>query len=219
MLQQSTIDFLKELDANNERDWFQAHKKDYEAARKDFTATVQQVIDGITAFDKELVGLAAKDCLFRIFRDVRFSANKAPYKTNFGANMSPGGRKSMRPGYYIHIEPGNKSFLAGGVYMPPSNELNKVRQEIDYNTKEFKSIINDKNFKKHWGELQGEQLKTAPKNYSKDHPEIELLRFKSYIMVKNMKDGELTKKDFEDKCIESFKVLYPFDQFLRRALD
>jgi uncharacterized protein (TIGR02453 family) len=179
---------------------------------------VDILIQKTTEFDKSIKGLEAKKCIFRINRDIRFSKDKTPYKSNFGASISPGGKKSFDPGYYIHIEPG-KSFLAGGMWMPPASQLGAIRQEIDYNTKEFKKIISNKDFVKYFGGLDQEgKLQSAPKGYAKDHPSIELLKLKSYIVVHNLKDNEIFSKDLFRNCVSVFKSLYPLDLFLRKAI-
>ena len=172
MLQQSTLDFLKKLKKNNNKEWFDKHKGEYESAKEDITAFVEKMITSIGAFDPSVKELQPKDCLFRIYRDVRFSKDKTPYKTHLGAYISGRGKKSHGPGYYIHIQPGN-TFLAGGLWVPPTPELNAVRQEIDYNLEEFESILKNKEFKKNFKEMeQGEKLKSLPKGYDKEHPAI-----------------------------------------------
>ena len=219
MLQRSTIEFLKKLKKNNNRDWFNQNKDLYNKAKEDFISFVQTLIDQIAAFDKSLKGVEAKNCIFRIYRDVRFSKDKTPYKPNFGASMAQGGRKSMNSGYYIHLEPVS-SFLAGGVYMPPTPQLNAIRQEIDYNIDEFKTIINNKKFKKYFEELSDmHKLKMAPKGYPKDHPEIELLKFKSYIVAHNLEEKEMISEHFLKYCSTVFNTMTPLNKFLDRCLD
>lgn len=218
MIAKDTLNFLSELKENNHKEWFDANRKRYEAVKKDIKENVQELINGIAEFEPAVAAIKPKDCVFRINRDIRFSNDKSPYKTNLGAYISRGGKKSPHAGYYFHIEPGN-CFLAGGMYTPESGVLSAVRQEIDYNTAEFKSIIQSKEFKKLFGEIHGEQLKTAPKGYSKDHPEIELLRYKSYLMVHNISDTEVTKPGFTDKAVSVFKAMQPMNEFLNRVLD
>ncbi|MDX2002923.1 MAG: DUF2461 domain-containing protein [Chitinophagales bacterium] len=217
MLQTSTLDFLKQLSANNHRDWFMANKKAFEAAKKDFESFIQEIINGLGTFDEGVKDLKAKECVFRIYRDVRFSKDKSPYKTNFGAGMSKGGKKMSLAGYYLHLEPGGKSFLAGGIYMPEPTLLNAVRQEIDYNTEEFVKILEDKDFKKHFGKLSDIKLKTAPKQYPKDHPYIELLKHTSFIGECQLKDEVFTCKDAVQKIVTTFKALHPLNTFLNRV--
>lgn len=219
MIQKDTILFLKKLKNNNNKEWFDKNRSIYAEAKKDVELFVEQMIKQITVFDKKIIGLDPKKCMFRINRDVRFSNDKSPYKTNIGASINPGGKKSMIPGYYLHLEP-NNSFIAGGIYMPPAETLAAVRQEIDYNAEEFKKLLTNKEFKKYFSTLDNsDKLKTAPKGYPKDHPEIELLKHKSYIVVHEIKDDQLFKKDFTKHSIQVCKAMYPFLSFLRRSLD
>ena len=140
MIQKPTIDFLKKIKTNNNRVWFEKNKSAFVAAKEDVEKNIDEIIVGIRKFDKRLpADLVAKKCVFRIYRDVRFSTDKRPYKNNLGASINPGGKMAVVPGYYIHIEPG-RSFVGGGMWMPPAPELGKIRQEIDYNQKEFLKI-------------------------------------------------------------------------------
>ncbi|MFZ7122370.1 MAG: DUF2461 domain-containing protein, partial [Bacteroidota bacterium] len=169
-IQPKTFAFLKALKKNNNRDWFNDHKSEYENAKDNVLGFIQELVVAFSTFDSSLRGLEAKDCLFRIYRDTRFSKDKTPYKTNLGASINAGGKKSMGPGYYVHLEPGG-SFIAGGIWMPPADEVKKIRQEIDYNGKDLKKILTKPSFKKAFGGLSREHaLKTAPKGYPKDHP-------------------------------------------------
>ncbi len=157
--------------------------------------------------------------MFRIYRDVRFSKDKRPYKNNLGAHIQPGGKKEIGAGYYIHIEAGG-AFLAGGMWQPMPPELAKVRQEIDYNFAEFKKIISNKTFRKYFGELgEEDKLSTAPKGYPKDHPAIEYLKLKSFVVACELKDKDITSKNFTKKAAEIFKAMQPLNMFLRKALD
>lgn len=215
----TTFKFLKDLKNNNNREWFNDNKKRYEAAKEEFETFIGALITNISKFDAPIGSLEPKKTIFRIYRDVRFSANKDPYKVNFGAHLSNSPSKIHdRAGYYIQIQPGN-SFLAGGAYLPPSAWINKIRQEIDYNTDEFKKILNNATFKKYFGGITGEQLKTAPKGYPKDHPEIELLRYKSFLVSNECGDKEVTSDDFLKHATSVFKAMKPFDDFLNRAAE
>lgn len=218
MIEQATLDFLSDLTENNNRDWFDANRKNYEAAKKNVEAFVGELLEGMIAFEPALAGINAKNCTFRIFRDVRFSKDKTPYKTNMGAYISKGGKSSPMAGYYLHIQPGG-AFIAGGIYAPPADVLKNIRQEIDYNTAEFKDILNDKTFKKLFGELEGEKLKTTPKNYAKDHPEIEFLKHKSFLMVHQVSDKQVTAKDFAKTVTSTFEAMLPLNNFLNRTFD
>ena len=217
MIQQSSLKFLSTLKKNNNRDWFQANKKEYDAAKKDFIDYVQKLIAGISTFDKKVSGLEAKNCVFRINRDVRFSHDKSPDKTNMGANISPGGKKSPAAGYYFHVEPGG-SFIAGGMFQPEPDKLKAVREDIIYDPDDFKKIIGSKEFKKHYSKLWDEgKLKTAPKGFDKEHPDIDLVKYKSYIAVKNLSDKEVLDKNLVKNALEAFKALKPMNDFLNKS--
>jgi uncharacterized protein (TIGR02453 family) len=211
------IEFLKQLNQNNNRDWFNANKKEYQLAKNEFEAFFNRLIPEIRKFDPEIGIITAKECVFRIYRDVRFSKNKDPYKTNMGGFIALGGRKGGNAGYYIHIEPG-QSFLAGGSYMPESERLKKIRQEVMYNVDEFKSLINKPSFKKTWGALEGDQLVRPPKDFPADFPDIDLLKFKSYIVSKPLSEKEVLDSNFESNTAGAFKELHPLVHFLNRAV-
>lgn len=216
---ETTLKFLKQLAKNNQKEWFDANRKTYEACKTEFESVVKSVIEKCSAFDKELSGLEAKKCMFRINRDVRFSKDKSPYKSNMGASINPGGKKEMGAGYYIHIEPG-KSFLAGGCYMPEAPALAKIRQEIDYHTADFKKILSAKDFKTYFKDLsQDDKLKTAPKGYPKDHPDLTLLQHKHFIAEISLKDSEVLDKNFPAYASKVFKAMYPLNLFLRKAME
>jgi uncharacterized protein (TIGR02453 family) len=220
MIQKSTLDFLRKLAKNNNRDWFEKNKQQYLDAKDDVEKTVAKVLAGIRSFDKRIGSdLEAKHYMFRIYRDTRFAKDKRPYKTNIGANINPGGKKEHSSGYYMHIEPG-KAFLAGGMWQPEAPMLAKIRQEIDYNLPEFKKIVNDKTFKKYFGELSTEdKLVTTPKGYDKDHPAIDFLRLKSFIVVADLKDKDIQGKNFTKTATAIFKAMKPLNDFLQRAID
>ncbi len=218
MIKGSILHFLKELSHNNYREWYHANKLIYQEAKKDFEEFVNIVIHEISRFDDQINALSAGDCIFRIFRDTRFSADKTPYKTNFGAFIARGGRKSGYAGYYIHIDPAG-SFLAGGVYMPPSPVLKAIRQEIYHFTDEFKSIIHDKTFIKHFGDLMDEnKLKGFPRGYPKDFKDIDLLKYTSYTVYKNQAEKELQRDRFMEEIKDVFSALKPLNHFLNRAI-
>ena len=221
MLQSSTIKFLKDLKKNNNKPWFDANRKVYETAKADFAAFVQQVIDLHSRKDASIKGLVAKDCLFRINRDVRFSKDKSPYKSNFGASINKAGKKAMSSaGYYFHLEPGG-SFTGGGIYMPGPEELKKVRQEIDYNFAAFKKIISHKNFKAVYGDLDKSaelSLSRVPKGYEPDNPAGDYLKLKSFIAMLKVKDAELGSKDLVKKTVASFAALQPVIEFINEGM-
>lgn len=215
---EATFKFLKQLAKNNSKEWFDINRKTYESCKAEFETVVKSIIDKSSAFDKGLAGLEAKKCLFRINRDIRFSKDKSPYKLNMGASMNPGGKKEMGAGYYLHVEPG-KSFLAGGCYMPPPEVLAAIRQEIDYNAKDFKKILAAKDFKTYFKDLsEEEKLKTAPKGYPKDHPDLSLLQHKHFIVVHNIKDEQIMDKNFPVYAAKVFKAMYPLNTFLRNCM-
>jgi uncharacterized protein (TIGR02453 family) len=220
MLEPQTLKFLTALTKNNNKPWFDAHRAQYEAARIDFQNFIQLVIDALGKSDPSIAGLTARDCLFRINRDIRFSNDKTPYKTNFGASIKPGGRKSGLAGYYFHLEPGS-SFVGGGLWMPDNTALRKVRQEIDYSWDEFSALLNNKGFKKIFGDLYrtGDiSLSTSPKGYEKEHPAIEYLKLKSFIAETPLADPELTLATVHEKTVTAFEKLQPFLQFINRAI-
>ncbi|MCB0655799.1 MAG: DUF2461 domain-containing protein [Saprospiraceae bacterium] len=220
-ISKSTFQFLKDLKDNNNREWFQDNKPRYEAAREDFMTFIDALIARISVFDPSIAHFRAKDCVFRIYRDVRFSKDKSPYKTALGAHVSSAAKKSeihSRAGYYIHLEPG-ASMLAGGAYLPESGWLKAIRQEIDYNRDEFKQILANPDFQHYFGTIEGEKLKTSPQGYPADHPEIELLRMKSFLASNNCPDKLVTSTDFLDHATKAFQALYPFDRFLNRSTE
>ena len=218
MLQPATLTFLKGLKKNNNKPWFDANRKKYEASKADFISFVDDIIAAITKFDPAVSSLKAKDCIFRINRDIRFSKDKSPYKSNMGAYINPGGKKINTPGYYFHCEPG-QSFAAGGLYIPEPGVLAKVRQEIDYSFAEWKKIINDKTFKKHFAKVDGiEVLSRPPKGYTDDNPAIEFLKMKSFIVSRPLTDTQLTDKNLVKEVIKTFEAMKPMIDFLNHAM-
>jgi uncharacterized protein (TIGR02453 family) len=220
-LSKNTLQYLSELMQNNNRDWFLDNKKRFDDARQEFESFIDALILEIAKFDPAIAHHRAKDCIFRIYRDVRFSKDKSPYKTHFGAHVTAAAKRSeihSRAGYYIHIEPG-VSMLAGGAYLPQGPWLKAIRQEIAFNGEEFRKVLNAKDFVKHFGQMEGEKLKKAPKEYDADHPEIELLKHKSFLASNKCPDGQVTSEDFLSYSTEVFRALFPFDQFLNRATD
>lgn len=213
-----TLKFLAKLKKNNDRDWFNANKKEYEAAREEFEGVVGKLIAGIAAFDPSVIGTQPKDCLFRIYRDVRFSKDKSPYKTAFGAYIAPGGRKSMEPGYYLHGEPG-ACFLAGGMHMPQPADLLAVRSAIAAEPKALEKIENAATFKKYFKGIDAhDSLKTAPKGFDPDHPAIRYLRLKGYTVSHEIrKDADVKDAKFPAYAVRVFKAMKPLVDFLREA--
>jgi uncharacterized protein (TIGR02453 family) len=211
------LDFLLALQANNNKPWFQAHRAEYEAARQCFEDYVDDFIQEFRAIE-DFESLAAKDCVFRIYRDVRFAKDKAPYKPNMGASVALGGKRSLRAPYYIHIEPPDQSFLAGGIYMPAPDQLAAIRRAIDRNPAQLKAAISGKPFKKYFGALSGERLKTPPRGYASDHPEIELLKFKQFITSYALTDKDVLSPRLVARTVEVFAALKPLLDFLNDAV-
>ncbi|WP_317899489.1 DUF2461 domain-containing protein [Aurantibacillus circumpalustris] len=213
-----TVSFLKKIKANNNRDWFEKNKNSYLEAKEEHEIFIDKIIKGVAKFDKKISpDMKAKDCVFRIYKDVRFSKDKTPYKNNFGASINPGGKKSLVAGYYLHIEPG-ASFLAGGVYMPEAEMLNAIRQEIDYNPDPFFKILNSISFKKYFKGLDDEgKLKTAPKGFDKEHPHLEILKNKHFLVSYPLSDKQLNEKDIEKTIVAGFRAMNPFLEYLRIA--
>ena len=221
MLEPQTLRFLAQLKKNNNKPWFDEHRPQYEAARIDFQNFITLLIADLQRTDPGIAGLTARDCLFRINRDVRFSHDKSPYKPNMGASIKRGGRKSPFAGYYFHLEPG-KSFVGGGLWMPDAAALKKVRQEIDYNREEFEAIINASAFRKTYKDLyrgSDQSLSGAPKGYEKDHPSIAYIRLKSFIAEMTLPDEALLQATLHKKSVAAFQTLYPFICFINRALE
>ncbi len=215
---QNVLRFLEELKENNNREWFNENKNRYLATKDDFDEIVAFLIKEIAKFDSGVANLHPRECVFRIYRDVRFSKDKSPYKINFGAAFNKGGKKNPVGTYYIHIEPEN-SFIGGGMWMPSGDVLKKVRSEIYYNVEEFKKILNNSKFKSTFGELMDEKLKRPPKGFPADFPDVELLKYKSYVVGKRFGDAEIIQEGFIHEVPSVFKVLHPLNQFLDRALD
>ncbi|HBN45670.1 MAG: TIGR02453 family protein [Candidatus Marinimicrobia bacterium] len=217
MIEKSTLNFLSELKQNNNRTWFNDHKDDYKAALANFTDLVAILLHNIAGFDKRLVGVLPKECLFRIYRDVRFSKDKSPYKTWFSASMNGGGKNTLFPGYYIHLEPGN-TYLGGGIWHPPKDILDNIREYIIAHHPELEKIVLGKTFKKHFGEMGGEQLKTAPKGYPKDHPQIRWLRYKDFLAGCSKNKLDITSDKIIPDFSSDYKAMFSFMQFLRQAI-
>jgi uncharacterized protein (TIGR02453 family) len=212
------LDFLSALAQNNHKDWMDANKKWYLETKERFLEEVAVLLKKMTELEPELSAFKPKDCVFRQNRDVRFSANKDPYKTNFGVYFSPGGKKSPGPGYYLQIQPGN-SFLAGGIWMPEADTLKKIRKEIDYSGAELEQIENDPEFKKLFKGIEGEKLKTSPRDYGADHPYIEYLKLKSFTVSHPISDKAVDSGAFLTFALDGFRRIKPFNDFLRQAIE
>ncbi|MEO6723168.1 MAG: DUF2461 domain-containing protein [Ferruginibacter sp.] len=220
MLQPSTFRFLISLKKNNNKTWFDANRNLYENAKEDFSATVEAIIRATAKFDEPIGVLKSKDCTFRINRDVRFSADKTPYKNNLAAAFSKGGKKATIAGYYFHCEPG-KSFVAGGFYNPFPEQLVKLRQEIDYSFDEWMKIIDRKKFKSQFSKgVQGTgTLVRPPKGYDENNPALAFLKMKGFIVTREFSDAELQDKNAVKKVTQSFEAMKPMIDFLNRAVE
>ena len=214
-IKKSTFEFLNILKNNNNRDWFIKNRSLYTNARDNFELFVQEIINKIIDFEPIMKGLEVKSCVYRINRDIRFSNDKSPYKTHFGAFIVRGGKKNgdKFAGYYIHMEPG-KSIIAGGAYMPPTPWLSAIREKIDEEPERLIKIINNKDFIKYFGKIDGEKLKKAPKGYHTDHPNIDLLRFKNYLVVNEVTDEFVLSEKYFSHIMNIIKAMKPFNDFL-----
>ena len=215
---ESVIAFLRSLARNNNRDWFKDNKKSYQESLEIFRAFAAELLTGMEKFDPSLGGLASKDTIFRIYKDVRFSKDKSPYKTHFGCWMTKGGRKSTDAGYYFHLEPDN-SFMAAGVWMPPKEQLSLIRQEIVFNPDAYLKVINDPVINKGY-ERGGREdmLKKGPMGFPKDFEHLEEIKYKHYIYSKNYKNEEILTKNFPEKVVQDYQGLFPLVQYLNLAM-
>ncbi len=220
MLKASTFKFLKDLKKHNNKPWFEKNKTLYLGAKEDVEDFVGEVIEGFGKKDIQIASLEPKNCTYRIYRDVRFSKDKTPYKTNMGAYFNKGGKKAPTAGYYIHFEPG-RTMAGGGLWMPQAPELNKTRQEIDYSFPEWSGILQDRAFKRSFPDgLDKEDLLTRPpKGYSDDNPAIDYLKLKSFIVTRSFTDAEVQQRSFLKEILKTFESMKDFVYFLNRSLE
>ncbi|WP_031527086.1 DUF2461 domain-containing protein [Dyadobacter crusticola] len=216
-MESATLHFLSQLAENNNREWFQENRGRYDEARADMEKLVGYLISEVGKF-QDLGNLQVKECLLRINRDIRFSKNKAPYKNNLAAGIGPGGKSSGKVDYYIQIQPGDQTFLGGGMWETTPEQLARFRQEVDYNAEELKAIIEETEFRSFFPEIHGDTLKTTPKGYPKDHPEIELLKRKQLFFVHRFTDKEVASRDFEKMILKGIKLLKPFADYMNYVL-
>jgi uncharacterized protein (TIGR02453 family) len=209
--------FLDNLGQNNYKTWFDTHRPDYETAKKIFFDFIDYLIDEFRVSDN-LQALSSKDCVTRIYRDIRFTRDKSPYHTNFSAIIAPGGKKSPEQGYYVSLQPHGQSLVAGGLYMPSPEQLDRFRQSIDRHATTFKRVIGNPAFVEQFGKIEGERLKTAPKGYDRAHPEIELLRLKQVTALHHFSDQQVLAGDFSEKAVIVCKVMKPFLIYLDEVL-
>jgi len=217
MIKKSTLDFLKGLKQNNNRGWFNKHKDDYQTALTDMEQTVDEMILAVEQFDSRVKGLQPKDALFRIYRDVRFAKDKSPYKEHFGAVIAPQGRKTQDAMYYFHLEPGN-SFLAGGLWHPPTKDLHLIRGAIEARGKGLQKIVNGAAFTKNFGKIEGDTLKTVPRGYDKEHPQIDLLRHKDLLAIHHLTDKQVLSPGLVKNAAKMFKAMRPLNDWLNAAM-
>ena len=213
----NAIKFLEELSLNNNREWFNLNKERYSIIKEEFDQFIENLIPKIRQIDPGIGPVTAKDCVFRIYRDVRFSANKDPYKTHLGAHISSGGRKTTFAGYYFHLQPG-QTFVASGAYQPSPEALKEIRYEMYDNIEEFLKIVSGKDFKKYFGEIAGEKGKLAPKGFPKDFPQIELIKHKSFEIWHQIKNEQLFDGKIENTILDAVKIAVPFNKFLNKAI-
>lgn len=213
----NSLKFLEALAANNNKEWMDANKSWYQECRREFIAIIAAVLKEMAAFEPGIAELEARKCIFRINRDIRFSNDKRPYKVNFGAAISEGGKHSENPSYYFHLQPG-QNFVGGGIYMPAGEVLKKIRQEVDYNPEELKKIVERDDFRNIFGEIRGEKLKTAPKGYPKDHPNIEFLKLKSYTVMTSISDQNVSQDTVVEEVVKVFQAMKPFNDYLAVAV-
>ncbi|MFV8333635.1 DUF2461 domain-containing protein [Flavobacterium sp. GSP14] len=220
MLLKDTLQFLDDLKANNNRDWFLDNKKRYEAFKKDYQLLVADLLDAMKPLDPSLEMLEVKNCTFRINRDIRFSKDKTPYKSHLGIWLSSGAKGLNRSGYYIHLENGS-SFIAGGLYCPEANDLKKMRKEIAYFHEDLEAILNEKEFKKEFNDFDRDEkntLKNPPRGYEKEHPAIDLLKLKSFESSQKINFSTAGTKDFVTTVSKKLILLKPLNDFINRAL-
>ena len=219
----TVISFLRELIANNHREWFDANRQYYKEAQNDFNNFIDRLIVEIRRFDITIGAITAKDCVYRIYRDVRFSNDKTPYKNHFGAYIVQGGRKSPLGGYYFHIEPADAGYLnhsmwAGGIYSPDATTLKAIRTDIFEHPEEYKAIIQSKEFTDTFKWFDGNMLTTAPKGFPKDFANIELIKRKDYTYYRNIDEQTLLSDRLLEESIRVFKLMEPFNKFMNRAI-
>ena len=213
-MQSSTLQFLRNLEKNNNREWFNENKTLYQEAQQDVISFVEKLIEEMADFDEEIGKLEAKKSVFRIYRDTRFSKDKTPYKTNFGAGLGMG-KGNKISGYYLHIEPG-KSFLAGGVYKPEPSVLKTIRQEISAFGDEFKAILEQDEFRNYFRGLSVEdKLKKVPQGFEKDDKMAEYLKLKHFIVTHPISDEQLLSENAVKEFTKIFKAMKPLNDFLQ----
>ncbi len=208
------FDFLKKLKENNNRTWFNEHKDEYLQTKETFEKLIETLLVKISRFDEHLEGVSPKQCIFRIYRDIRFSKDKTLYKTHFGAVLASGGRKSPYAGFYLHLEPGN-SFVGAGVYAPRPEILKALREKIFREPERFLKILNAKDFPKL---LEKGKLKRIPKGFPRDFPYADLLKYKHYVASVELPEDFWKQENFIDRLTELYRFFLPFNNFLNEAV-
>ncbi len=212
-----TLDFLRDLRAHNDRAWFDQNRQRYDIARANFETLVAELII-LTGSFEDLGSVTPNDCMYRIYRDVRFSPDKTPYKTNMGAVIGKSGRKTIGRSYYVQIGPEGESFIAAGLYMPSKDQLDLMRRAIASDSSPLRKVLNKRDFKRYFGGLEGEQLKTAPQGYAKDHPDIDLLRYKQFLASAPLSEAQVLSDDLADYVVGGFKALKPLETYIHEVL-
>jgi uncharacterized protein (TIGR02453 family) len=215
MINKQTFEFLKKLSNNNNRDWFNAHKDEYLAAHENMIVFADELLAEMRKHDK-IETESGKKSLFRIYKDVRFSKDKTPYNIHWNGGFKRATKK-LRGGYYFHLAPG-KSYLGGGFWGPEPADMKRIRQDIDQNHKTWKKVLANKGLVSTFGKMRGEQLITAPQGYPKDHPAIDLLRYKQFVFRHEFSDKEVLDKNFAKKASDTFKKLRPFFDHMSEIL-
>ena len=217
-LDPSTFAFITDLGQNNSREWFEDNRARYDTAKGDFTSFIGVLLMEMEQFDSRVTGMDPRRCIFRIYRDTRFHNIKAPFKTNFGARILVGGSKNLhrRTGYFMNIEPG-QCRLSGGAFRPEPEWLHTIRQRIAADSTNLKRILQDRTFRETFNGLEGEAVKTAPRGFSKDHPDIELIRLKSHMARHRLDDGAMFRPGFLKQALQVYKALLPLNEYLDNA--
>jgi len=212
-----TLTFLADISKNNNKPWFEQHRPAYEAAREAFERFTDALIDEFRIAD-DLRDLTAKDCISRIYRDIRFSKDKSPYKNHMWATIAPGGKKATRMGYHFAIQPQGRSMIASGMWEPTAEQLANFRQAIDHNAAKFRQIVAEKTFTDYFNRIEGEKLKTAPQGYDRNHPDIDLLQYKQVLVVHYFTDQQVLANDFLDQVEAGCRAMRPFVDYLNTIL-
>ena len=212
------VQFLAELEQNNTKTWFEANRPRYDALRADFADLVDEVIFGVATFDPRIAGVAAKDCMFRIHRDIRFAKDKSPYKTQFSAALSETGRRGHSPAYYFQVDHQAQLFTAGGVWMPETERLNRIRAYIATFPRRLQDVLDDPTFRATFETLDGPRLTRPPKGYDDTTPLLDMVKLKSFTLGREADAGTLDDDTAVPRIVDTFRAMHPFIAWLRDAL-